>query len=121
MFFTFCEKEKIIIYTTPKGVKYNNICQNPHVAVLLHCFEGQAASNALLAGMRPVSATIYGKAKLVDENEREHYQKIQMDAHPEWAKSFQGPDKAIITVPIDGYLIVDVKGKEHRWQKNKMQ
>ena len=117
MFFTYHSKDNVVILTTKKDKKCEEIEINPNVSVLVHSFEGRSSTQCAFQDIRPASATIYSKAYFASKEKDEEYRQAQINAHPRWGQSFRGEDKVVIVVPIDKLLIVDVKGKVTRWEK----
>ena len=75
MFFSFDEKSQQIVFSTPKDLKYRNMVANPRVSVLLHNFEGNAATQSLFSGVRPLAVTLYGVAKIAGGEEEKQGRK----------------------------------------------
>ena len=118
MFFTYDKKDNVVILTTKKDKKYNDIVKNPNVSVLIHSFEGRASTQCSFQELRPASATIYAKAYFPNEEKHLEYRKIQIENHPKWGYAFMGEEKVVIVIPIENLLIVDVRGKVTKWKKN---
>jgi hypothetical protein len=117
MFFTYDPEDNVVILTTKKDKKYEDIVLNPNVSVLLHSFEGRASTQCSFQGQKPASATVYAKAYFTNELKDQEYRQKQISAHPKWGDAFRGDDKVVIVVPVESLLIVDVKGKTVRWNK----
>jgi len=118
MFFTYDVEDNVVILTTKRDKKYEDIILNPNVSVLLHSFEGRASTQCSFQGQKPASATVYAKAYFPNELKDKEYRQKQISAHPKWGDAFRGDDKVVIVIPIESLLIVDVKGKTLRWNKN---
>lgn len=118
MFFSYHIKDNVVILTTKKDKKFNDIVKNPNVSVLIHSFEGRASTQCSFQEQRPASATIYSKAYFPEGEKLLEYRKTQFETHPKWGDAFMGDEKAMIIVPIDNLLIVDVKGKVTKWKGN---
>ena len=116
MFFTYHQKDNVVILTTEKDKKSEDIEINPNISVLIHSFEGWASTQCAFQDFRPASATIYAKAYFASKEKDEEYRMAQITSHPKWGESFRGEDKCVIVVPVDKLLIVDVKGKITRWE-----
>ncbi len=120
MFFTYHKKDNVVILTTKKDKKYEDIVGNPNVSVLLHSFEGRASTQCSFQDQRPASATVYAKAYFADSEKDLEYRKTQIEEHPNWGDAFRGVEKAVIVIPVEKLLIVDVKGKVTRWNDNNL-
>jgi hypothetical protein len=118
MFYTYDINDNVIILTTKKDKKYEDIIINPNVSVLLHSFEGRASTQCSFQGQKPSSATVYAKAYIPDDLKDKEYRQKQITAHPKWGDAFRGEDKVVIVIPVESVLIVDVKGKTIRWNKD---
>lgn len=116
MFYTYHQKDNVVILTTKKDKKYQDVVGNPNVSVLLHSFEGRASTQCSFQDQRPASATIYAKAYFPDAEKDLEYRQAQINAHPKWGDAFRGEEKAVIVIPVEKLLIVDVKGKVTRWE-----
>lgn len=117
MFFTYHYKDNVVILTTKKDKKYEDIIQNSNVSVLLHSFEGRASTQCSFQDTKPSSATISSKAYFPDAVKDLEYREAQIIAHPKWGDAFRGEEKVVIVIPVEKLLIVDVKGKVTRWEK----
>jgi len=118
MFFTYHPEDNVIILTTKKDKKYEDIVANPNVSILLHSFEGRASTQCSFQDQRPASATVYSKAFFPEDIMDKDYRLWQINAHPKWGDAFRGQDKVVIAFPVEKLLIVDVKGKVTRWQRS---
>ncbi len=117
MFFTYHSDDNVVILTTKKDKKYQDITENPNVSVLLHSFEGRASTQCSFQNEKPTSATIYAKAYFSNKEKDIEYRESQVKAHPKWGDAFRGDDKVVIVIPVEKLLIVDVLGKVIRWEK----
>ena len=117
MFFTYHHKDNVIILTTKKDKKYEDIVLNPNTSILIHSFEGRASSQCSFQDQKPASATVYSKACIPSPEKEKEYRQTQINAHPKWGDAFRGEEKAVIAFPVEKLLIVDVKGKVTRWSK----
>ena len=117
MFFSYHKEDKVVILTTKKDKKYQDIELNSNVSVLLHSFEGRASTQCSFEDIKPSSVTIYSKAYFPDSIKDAEYRKTQIECHPKWGDAFRGEEKGVIVIPIDKLLIVNVKGKVTRWEK----
>jgi len=118
MFFTYDIKDNVVILTTKKDKKYEDIVKNPKINVLIHSFEGRASTQCSFQEQRPASATIYSTAYFPEKEKVLEYRKTQIETHPKWGEAFMGEEKVMIVVPIEKLLIVDVKGKVTKWKSN---
>ena len=117
MFFTYHKQDNVVILTTKKDKKYEDIVLNPNVSILLHSFEGRASIQCSFQDQKPSSATIYGIAYIPAKEKGEEYRQCQVDAHPKWGDAFRGEEKAVIAISVEKLLIVDVRGKVIIWEK----
>lgn len=117
MFFSYHKEDNVIILTTKRDKKYEDITINPHVSLLLHSFEGRASTQCSFQDQKPASVTVYGKAYFPNELKDSEYRQVQINSHPKWGDAFRGDDKIVIALPVEEILIVDVKGKVTRWKK----
>jgi hypothetical protein len=118
MFFTYCKEDNVVILTTKKDKKYEDIVSNPNVSILIHSFEGRASTQCSFQGQKPASATIYSKAMLNTGDKEKEYRQLQINTHPKWGDAFRGEEKAVLVFPLEKLLIVDVKGKVMRWEND---
>lgn len=120
MFFKWEPGSFSLVFSTPKDRKYENMVQNGNVAVLLHNYEGTAATSSLLGGLRPLAVTLYGEVNQVEVNGADM---IDVDETGETSGSFQyagaftGLGKATCRVEIKELLLVNVKGATLRLKR----
>ncbi|QDZ20683.1 putative pyridoxamine 5'-phosphate oxidase domain-containing protein [Chloropicon primus] len=115
MFFTFDESAQAVVFSTPKDTKWRNMLENERVSLLLHNFEGKAATQSLFQGVKPQSITLYGRAEIMEKGKAAEAGRRQHDeGHGKYGKAFQGSDKVIARVHVDRVLVVDVKGNSMR-------
>jgi len=115
MFFSYYKDENVIILSSEKNKKFEDIALNPHVSILLHSFEGKAMTQCSFEDKKPSSITIQSKAFFAPKEKEEEFRQILMKNHPKWGNAFIGENKVIIVVPVEKLLIVDVKAKITRW------
>ena len=91
MFFTYHKEDKVVLLTTDyQGKKYTDIVENPNVSVLLHSFEGKAATQSSFVAQKPCSVTLYSKAYFADGEKDAEFKQTCSEAHPNWGEAFKG-------------------------------
>ncbi|KAL0489685.1 pyridoxamine 5'-phosphate oxidase [Acrasis kona] len=105
MFFTWCPQDQVVIFVTPKEVKYRNMTENSNICVLLHSFEGLASTVAAFDGV----------AQTANGEEDRRYRELHSVKHPKYASAFQGEDKAVVYFEINKARLVTVKGEICYW------
>ena len=116
MFFTYHKQDNVVIVTTKKDKKYDDIILNPNVSVLIHSFEGRACIQCSFQDQKPSSATIYGMAYIPEKEKEDEYRQCQVNAHPKWGDAFIGEEKVLVAIKVERLLIVDIRGKVIRWK-----
>ncbi|PRP84812.1 hypothetical protein PROFUN_07466 [Planoprotostelium fungivorum] len=120
MFFTWDPQDKVIIFVTPRELKYRNIVENSNVCVLLHSFEGAASTRAAFESVLPVTINIYATAQTATGETEERYRKLHMERHPKYSGAFQGEDKAVVYCKVNNVRLVTVKGEIAYWSKEEV-
>jgi len=114
MFFTFSKEDRLILFSDQHNDKKTvHIASSPNVAIMLNSFEGQTATNTLLANQTPFAMTVYGKAKIVaksDPNEK-RFREFQQAANPLFAGAFQGAGTSVVIMTVDRVFMVATSGE----------
>lgn len=115
MFFTYHKNDNVILLTTKKDKKYDDIVSNPNVSVLIHSLEGKASNECSFQDQKHSSVTVTAKAFFADKEKESEYKELQISSHPKWADAFKGEDKSVIVIPVEKLTIVDIKDKITTW------
>jgi len=117
MNFTYYQPEEVIIMcTSRKTTKYEQIKNVPNVAILIHDFPHlKLGQDDSLCG-RSFSITLKGRASIMDEDSKEEakFRKIHMERNPDYAQfSRRG---AVIVVRVEKARLCDVQDNVTTWE-----
>ena len=110
MFFNFDTTNNTILFNTPRGRKLDNILANKQVSMLLHNFEGKAATQSLFAGVNAQSFTLYGSASVMSGIAKN-------PSDGDYDKAFKGSNKAKVQFVVDQVLVVNQRGHSLRFNR----
>ena len=106
MFFNYVPGDCAVYFNTPKGLKLENILANERVSMLVHNFEGKAATESLFKGVKAQAFTLYGVASIGASAGEDGY-----DA------SFRGKGRVEIKLDVDSVLVVNQSGQSFRFNR----
>lgn len=110
MFFSFDAVNNTILFNTPRGRKLDNILANERVSMLLHNFEGKAATQSLFAGIKAQSFTLYGRASVMSGIAKQ-------PSAEDYDKAFKGSNKVKVQFVVDKVLVVNQRGHSFRFNR----
>ena len=101
---------EIYLMTLNKGRKYQNLCENPAVSLLIDTRQGSSNFDPAEA----MALTISGRFERVSRDpEREHIRNILSLKHPGLTAFFENPQGEPVKIIIDSYLLLEGPTKSH--------
>lgn len=112
MRFTYYQQDEVVILTTRRNTKkYNQIVNNPKVALLIHDFEGEHHDDTSTR----FSITLNGEVDTDLGADEEKYRSLHLTNNREYAQFIVGSDIAVLVVRIEKATICDINDKVRRW------
>lgn len=109
MFFSFVPGDCAVYFNTPKGLKLENILANERVSMLVHNFEGKAATESLFKGVKAQAFTLYGVASIGASAGEDGYDNRD--------EAFRGKGRVEIKLDVDSVLVVNQSGQSFRFNR----
>ena len=114
MFYAYDPAACEVVFTTPTtgDIKFKNISSYSKCSLLIHNYEGAAASRSLLHEQPGLALTLYGTARIVNtmDEEKKSREAIADQANEE-NSAYAKDGAAVIKVEIEGLLLVNSKGE----------
>jgi len=123
----------IILTTRTNTKKFSNVSVNPNVSLLVHGFgshrqlnydhsKGSALNEFLVnlnqSACESISATLNGKATVLQGPQAEAYKEQHIANNPAEAQTFiENPDVVVILVQITDCIVSDQQDRVERWGK----
>jgi len=102
--------DEIYLMTLNKGRKYQNLCENPVVSLLIDTRQGSSNFDPAEA----MALTISGRFERVSTDpEREHIRKTLSLKHPGLTAFFENPQGEPVKIMIESYLLLEGPTKSH--------
>ena len=116
----------MILSTQRQTKKYETLCANRNVALLIHDFASDVdhdAENVKSGGRARFSITLNGVVREEQGALAEQYRQLHLRQNAEYAQFIIGPDNAIITVEIMRCRVCDIndvvrhftRGEDQQW------
>mmetsp|Transcript_1247 Transcript_1247/g.1294 ORF Transcript_1247/g.1294 Transcript_1247/m.1294 type:complete len:129 (+) Transcript_1247:131-517(+) len=118
MNFTYYQEEECLILCTRKDTKkYQQIKNNPKIAVLIHDFPHLAATDGDENHGKTFSVTLNGYCEVYDagNSRSEKYRNIHLTNNPNYSQFICGNDIAVIKIFIEKARICDFNDKVSYW------
>ena len=117
MNFSYYQTDEVIIMcTSRKTTKYQQILNVPNVAILIHDFPHLNVDKDISLAGRSFSITLKGKAAVMDEGGEgeKKYRKIHMERNPDYAQFSK--TGAVIVVRVEKARLCDVQDNVTTWE-----
>tara|TARA_A100001035_G_C27703982_1_gene463916 strand:- start:206 stop:805 length:600 start_codon:yes stop_codon:yes gene_type:complete len=117
MNFSYYQTDEVIIMcTSRKTTKYQQILNVPNVAILIHDFPHLNVDKDISLAGRSFSITLKGKAAVMDEGGEgeKKYRKIHMERNPDYAQFSK--TGAVIVVRVEKVRLCDVQDNVTTWE-----
>jgi nitroimidazol reductase NimA-like FMN-containing flavoprotein (pyridoxamine 5'-phosphate oxidase superfamily) len=102
--------DEIYLMTLKKGRKYQNLCENPAVSLLMDTRQGSPDFDPAEA----MALTISGRFERVSrDSEREHIRKTLSLKHPGLTGFFENPQGEPVKIMIESYLLLEGPTTSH--------
>ncbi len=117
MNFTYFRTDEVIIMcTSRKTTKFQQILKVPNVAILIHDFPHLNVDKDVSLAGRSFSITLKGKAFVTEEGseEEQKYRQIHMERNPDYAQF--NKSGAVIVVRVEKARLCDVQDNVTTWE-----
>jgi len=102
--------DEIYLITLNEGRKYQNLCENPSVSLLIDTRQGSFGFDPEKA----MALTLSGPfARVIKESERQRIRKALSLKHPGLSEFFENPQGEPIKILIESYLLLEGPTKSH--------
>lgn len=104
--------DEIYLMTLKEGRKYQNLCENPAVSLLIDTRQGSFDLNH----SEGMALTVSGRFERIEKDpERERIRKMLSLEHPGLKDFFENPKGEPFKIIIDSYLLLEGPIKSHYW------